>query len=72
MNDGGGVAREGQGCPCWRYDMMIMMMLSKEVSSTILKVFGMMRPVIEPRFSGPLTYILPTRPMSRFFSVVAI
>ena len=29
-------------------------MLSKEVSSTIFKVFGMMRPGIEPRSPGPL------------------
>ena len=39
---------------CW--------MLSKEVSSTILKVFGMTWPGIEPR---PLVNTLPTRPMSR-------
>ena len=40
-------------------------MLSKEVSSTILKVFGMTRPGIEPRSLGPLANTLPTRPMSR-------
>ena len=35
-------------------------MLSKEVSSTILKDFGMMRPRIEPRSSRPLAkdYVL--------------
>ena len=40
-------------------------MLSKEVSSTIFKVFGMTQPGIEPRSPGPLANILPTRPMSR-------
>ena len=35
---------------CW--------VLSKEVSSTIFKVFGMIRPRIEPRFSGPLANTL--------------
>ena len=39
--------------------------LSKEVSSTIFKVFGMTRPGIEPRSPGSLTNTLPTRPMSR-------
>ena len=34
--------------------------LSKAVSSTIFKVFGMTRPGIEPRSSGPLTNTLPT------------
>ena len=43
---------------CW--------LLSKEVSSTIFKVFGMMSPGIEPRFPGPLVNTLPTCPMSRF------
>ena len=33
-------------------------MLSKEVSSTILKVFGMTRPGIEPRSPGPLVNTL--------------
>ena len=37
---------------CW--------LLSKEVSSTILKVFGMMWPGIEPRSTGPLANTLPT------------
>ena len=37
--------------------------LSKQVSSTIFKVFGMTQPGIEPRFLGPLANILPTRPM---------
>ena len=40
--------------------------LSKEVSSTIFKVFGMTRPGIEPRSPGSLANTLPTRPMSRF------
>ena len=35
-------------------------MLSKEVSSPILKVFGMTRPGIEPRTPGPLANTLPT------------
>ena len=34
-------------------------MLSKGVSSTIFKVFGMMRPGIEPRSPGPLVNTLP-------------
>ena len=45
---------------CW--------VLSKDVSSTIFKVFGMTRPGIEPRSPGPLVNTLPTRPMSRFSS----
>ena len=40
---------------CW--------VLSKEASSTIFKVFGMMRLGIEPRSPGPLANTLPTRPM---------
>ena len=40
-------------------------MLGKEVSTTILKVFGMTRPGIEPRSPGPLANTLPTSPMSR-------
>ena len=40
--------------------------LSKEVSSTILKVFGMTRSEIEPQSSGPLANTLLTRPMSRY------
>ena len=43
-------------------------MLSKEVSSTIFKVFGMMQPGIEPTSPGPLANTLPTGPMSRFTS----
>ena len=39
-------------------------MLSKDVSSTIFKVFGMMRPGIEPRSPGSLANTLPARPMS--------
>ena len=39
--------------------------LSKEVSSTIFKVFGMTRPGIEPKSLGPLVNTLPTRPMSQ-------
>ena len=41
---------------CW--------VLSKGVSSTIFKVFGMMLPGIEPRSPGPLANTLPSRPMS--------
>ena len=40
---------------CW--------VLSKEVSSTIFKVFSMTRPGIEPRSPRPLTNTLPTRLM---------
>ena len=36
-------------------------MLSKKVSSTNFKVFGMTRPRIEPRSPGPLVNTLPTR-----------
>ena len=39
-------------------------MLSKEVSSTIFKVFGMTRPGIEPRSPGPMVNTLPTWTMS--------
>ena len=39
-------------------------MLSKEVSSTIFKVFGMTRPGIELRSPRPLANTLPTRSMS--------
>ncbi len=39
--------------------------LSKEVSSTIFKVFDMTQPGIEPRSPGTLANTLPTRPMSR-------
>ena len=38
-------------------------MLSKEVSSTIFKFFGMTRPGIEPRSPEPLENTLSTRPM---------
>ena len=38
--------------------------LSKEVSSTIFKVFGLTQPGIEPRSPGPLASTLPTRPNS--------
>ena len=40
-------------------------MLSKEVSSTIFKVFGMTRPGIEPQSLGLVVNTLPTRPMVR-------
>ena len=43
-------------------------MLIKEVSSTILKVFGMNRPGIELRSPRPLANTLPTRPMSRLIN----
>ena len=42
---------------CW--------VLSKAVSSTIFKVFGMTRPKIEPRSPGQLANTLPTWPVSR-------
>ena len=35
-------------------------MLSKEASSTIIKVFGMAQPGIEHRSPGPLANSLPT------------
>ena len=43
---------------CW--------VLSKEVSSTTFKVFGMTQPGSEPRSPGPLANTLPTRPMRQF------
>ena len=42
-------------------------MLSKELSSTIFKVFGMTRSGIEPRSSGTLARTLPTVPMSSLY-----
>ena len=45
-------------------------MLSKEVSSTIFKVFGMARPGIEPRSRGLLANTLLTRPMSRLDFII--
>ena len=42
-------------------------MLSKVVSSTIFKVFGMTRPGIEPRSPGPLANTLTAGPMSRIY-----
>ena len=42
---------------CW--------VLSKEVSSTIFKIFDMMRPGIEPQSPGPLVNIQPARPICR-------
>ena len=47
---------------CW--------VLSKEVSSTIFKVFGMTQSGIEPRSSGTLSNTLPTRLMSRFIGMM--
>ena len=44
---------------CW--------VLSKEVSSIIFKVFGMMQPGIEPRSPGPQANTLPTRPVCKLF-----
>ena len=44
---------------CW--------VLSKEVSSTIFKVFGMTRPGIEPRSPGPLANTQPTWPMKPYY-----
>ena len=40
-------------------------LLSKEISSTILKIFGMTRPRIEPLSPGPLANTLPTSPINR-------
>ena len=44
--------------------------LSKEVSSTIFKVFGMTQPGIELRSPGPLANTLPTRPMSQYIIII--
>ena len=49
---------------CW--------VLSKEVSSTIFKLFGMTRNGIEPRSSGQLANTLPTRLMSRLYIYIYI
>ena len=52
---------------CW--------VLSKEVSSTIFKVFSMTRPGIEPRSPGPLANTLPSRPMNcytRWLQIVSV
>ena len=46
---------------CW--------VLSKEVSSTIFKIFGMTQPRIEPRSPGPLANTLHNRSMSLAFKV---
>ena len=43
---------------CW--------VLSKAVSSTIFRVFGMTRPGFNPRSPGPLANTLPIRSMSRY------
>ena len=45
-------------------------MLSKEISSTIFKLFGMTWPWIELRSPGSLANTLPTRPMSRLNLVI--
>ena len=45
---------------CW--------VLSKKVSSTIFKAFGMTRPGIKPRSPGPLANTLPTRPIQIIFN----
>ena len=45
---------------------LIMLSVKQGVSSTDLKVFGMTRPEIDPRFHGPLANTLLTRPMSQF------
>ena len=44
--------------------------LSKEVSSTIFKVFGMTRPGIEPSSTGLLANTLPTRPISQIIGLM--
>ena len=49
---------------CWE--------LSKVVSSTIFKVFGMTRTGIEPRSSGPLANTRPTGPMSRVLKLATV
>ena len=41
--------------------------LSKEVSSTIFKVFGMTQPWTEPRSPEPLANTVPTKPMSPLY-----
>ena len=46
---------------CW--------VLSKAVSSTIFKVYGMTRTGIKPRSPGPLANTLTTRPMSRLYLI---
>ena len=43
--------------------------LGKEVSSTIFRVFGMIRTGIEPRSLGPLANTLPMRPMSQLWYI---
>ena len=52
--------------PLYPWYVPYITVLRKEVSSTILKVFGMMQPGIEPRFRGPLANTLLTRPMSLY------
>ena len=47
-------------------DTNFIMLLSKEASSTIFRVFGMTRPGIEPWSPGSMANILPTRPMGRY------
>ena len=49
---------------CW--------VLSKEVSSTIFKVFGMTRPEMELRSPGPLANTLPARSMGRYWIILAL
>ena len=50
--------------PLYPWYIPYIVVLSKEVSSTIFKVFGMMWPGIEPKSPGPLANTLPIRPMS--------
>ena len=47
-------------------------MLSKVVSSSIFKVFGMTRPGIEPRSPGPLANTLTAGPMSHIYIYIYI
>ena len=49
---------------CW--------VLSKEVSSTIFKVFGMTRPGIEPKSPSPLVNTQTIRPMSQLIIIIII
>ena len=47
---------------CW--------VLSKEISNTILKIFGMTRPGIEPRSPGPWANTRPLYPHSQWACIV--
>ena len=51
--------------PLYPWYIPYIAVLSKEVLSTIFKVFGMTQPGIEHRSPGPSANTLPTRPMNR-------